>query len=98
SALGIDSDSLTARRFRAAVTGESLMSLSPAEQLERGEERHYPPAKDYHHLRSDGGERRALEHVGPQRVIHGRERQHLDKRLHGIRKVCRREEHSREYP
>src|SRR5258706_16437118 len=71
---GIDSDSLTASRFRAAVTGESLTDLPPAEQLERGEERHYSPRQYYHHLWSEGSERRPLEHVSSQCIVYGGER------------------------
>jgi len=44
---GIESDSLTARRFPAAGGDGSLTSSPPAEQLEGGEERQNSPRDDY---------------------------------------------------
>jgi hypothetical protein len=54
---GIESDSLTARRFSdAGGGGESLTPSPPAKQLERGEERRESPAQDYQKLRSHSGQ------------------------------------------
>ena len=57
---GIESDSLTARRFRGAVAEVSLTTSTPAEQLERGEERDYSPNENDEHLGSDRGKRCSL--------------------------------------
>jgi hypothetical protein len=52
---GIESDSLTARRFSDAGGDGSLKSSPPAEQLERGEECQDSPGDNYQQLRSDSG-------------------------------------------
>src|SRR5438105_11868650 len=53
---GMESDSLTARRFWGAVADASLTPSAPAKELECGEERNDAPRQDDDHLRRNGSE------------------------------------------
>jgi len=83
---GIDSDSLTARTFWGEVAVGSLKS-APAKKLERGEECHHSPGQYHQYLRRQRRQRRALEHIGPQRVVHRCQRQQPNERLYGVGKI-----------
>ena len=75
---GIESESLTARRFSdAGGGGESLTPSPPAKQLERGEERHDAPGDNDQKLWAHCRQRRTLEHVGAQGIVHCRQRKKL---------------------
>ena len=84
---GIERASLTARRFCERGADGSLTPSAPAEKLERGEEGDDSPDHNDQHLRGNGGERSALQHIGPQRIVHGGQRQDPDERLHHRRKI-----------
>src|SRR5882724_10097098 len=71
---GIESDSLTVRRFWGAVADGSLTQSAPAKQLERGEERDDSPHENDDDLWTDRCQRCSLEHVGAQRIVDRGER------------------------
>ena len=83
---GIESESLTARTFPNAGGG-SLTSSPPAKEPERREERQKSPRENDQQLWSYGRQRRTLEHVGAQRIVHRRQRKGLYERLDYLREV-----------